>query len=82
MTNTIDASDMVRMPISDHQIHAVAVLLVSRSAWFEVTPLPDGEWWVRVKPEHEDAVCRMSQVVPLDIEADVALARARKGGAA
>lgn len=31
----------------------VAQMLVMASQWFEVTPLPDDDWWIKVKMENK-----------------------------
>ena len=35
---------------------SVAVYLIEKSAWFEVTPLPANEWQCIYKPENHEAV--------------------------
>lgn len=40
----------------------VALLLIRRSAWFEMTPMPDDKWHFIVKPENASAFPLGSQI--------------------
>lgn len=37
--------------VTGNEIESVATFLLRASAWFAITPLPDDEWCVDVKPD-------------------------------
>lgn len=37
---------------SEADCRSAALLLIGRSAWFEVTPLPGARWMIETKPEN------------------------------
>ena len=45
----------IRVTKGEVRAKTLVVFLVSQSAWFTLTPLPDDEWEFTVKPEHADA---------------------------
>lgn len=61
MLTTLDKSagdeHIVRIPVDGRdRMRMLSLLLIQRSAWFSVTPLPDDLWSVAVKPENSEWV--------------------------
>jgi len=54
----------IRVMISENILSSTIQRLIKRSAWFEVTPLPDGQWEIITKPENSKAFVEQSSTPP------------------